>query len=207
MTTGARLLQAALRDPLRERGWTPRAAGWFTRPLVPGATGVLAIGAASAHSAPGSATATLHVHLRDAQLEADVARLTGVKDEGYTTTTATTSIGYLTPAAAWREWAVDASNADAVAAEMAEAARAYAEPHLRTLATDPRALLAAIMSSPSCMTATGLARAVLLLRRTGHGAEGTELVRRRTSSLAGRTDEAAEMERRVIAALDESRMP
>jgi len=205
MTTGRKLIESALRGPMQKQGWSPRAAGWFTRTLSAGTSGVLAIGVASKHSAPGTATATLHVHLRDEQLEADVAELTGVRDQGYKTTTATTSIGYLLPAARWFEWDVHPTNADAVAAEMVAAAHTYAEPHLRALAADPRALLAAIASSPSYTDATGFARVVVLMRRTGLESEASQLFERRMAGLAGRTDVAAEMERRLIAVLGDSR--
>ena len=202
MARGRKLIQVALRGPLLEQGWTPRAAGCFTRLVAPGALGVLAVGVASEHSAPGSARATLHVHLRDEQLEADVAHLTGGRDQGYRTPTATTSIGYLMPAARWHEWNVGPDSADAVASEMAEAADAYSEPHLRALVADPLALLAARASSASFASPIGRARAVLLLRRTGQGLEAAEFLERRVSELAARSGAAAEMERRVIAALE-----
>ena len=201
MTTGGKLIQAALRDPMSQVGWTPRAAGWYTRSVAAGAFGVLAVGVASEHSAPGEATATIYVHFRDEQLELAVADVAGSREQGYKTTTATTSIGYLMPAARWCEWNVSAENVDAIAAEMADAVRTYAEPHLRALVADPQLLLAAIASSPSYATSTGLARAVLLMRRTGRSLEASELLGRRASGLATRSDAAAEMERHTIAAL------
>jgi len=130
-----------------------------------------------------------------------VADVAGSREQGYKTTTATTSIGYLMPAARWCEWNVSAENVDAIAAEMADAVRTYAEPHLRALVADPQLLLAAIASSPSYATSTGLARAVLLMRRTGRSLEASELLGRRASGLATRSDAAAEMERHTIAAL------
>jgi len=197
MTAGRRLIESALRAPMRIRGWAPRASGWFTRVVAPGALGVVAVGVASKHARPGTATATIYVHLRDEQLEADVAHLTGRTDEGYRTTTATTSVGYLMPAASWYEWLIEPDSADDVADRMAEAVQTYAEPHLRTLAADPQALLAAIASSPSSSTLSGLARSALLLRRVGQAQEATELLVRRVSGLADRTDVAATEERRV----------
>jgi len=127
-----------------------------------------------------------------------VANLGGWKDQGYRTTTGTTSIGYLMPVARWHEWHVEPGNADAVADEVAQAVQTYAEPHLRTLAEDPRALLASVVSSPSYSIAPGLARAVLLLRRIGQHTEAAELLGRRLSALGTRTDAAAAEERRVI---------
>jgi len=194
MTAGRRLIESALRAPMRIRGWAPRASGWFTRVVAPGALGVVAVGVASKHARPGTATATIYVHLRDEQLEADVAHLTGRTDEGYRTTTATTSVGYLMPAASWYEWLIEPDSADDVADRMAEAVQTYA---------DPQALLAAIASSPSSSTLSGLARSALLLRRVGQAQEATELLVRRVSGLADRTDVAATEERRVVATLAE----
>ncbi|GAA3819056.1 hypothetical protein [Cellulomonas soli] len=201
MTTGRKLIERALRGALQERGWTPRGAGWFTRAVAPGALGVLAVGVASKHSAPGQATATIYVHLRDEQLEAEVAKLTDTPNEGYRTTTGTTSIGHLMPASRWHEWHIELDSAAAAAEEMARAVQDYAEPYLRTLASDPRMLLEAVESSPSYSAASGLARAVLLLRRQGSDAEATEFLLRRMSGLAARTDPAAAIERRVAGTL------
>lgn len=204
MTTGRKLIEGALRGALQERGWTPRAAGWFTRPVAPGALGVLAVGVASKYSAPGQATATIYVHLRDEQLEAEVAKLTNTPNESYRTTTATTSIGYLMPASRWHEWHIEPDTAENAAEEMARAVHDYAEPYLRTLAPDPRTLLEAVESSPSYSAASGLARAVLLLRRKGSDAEAAELLLRRVSGAAARTDPAAAIELRVAEALGEA---
>lgn len=204
MTTGRKLIEGALRGPLQARGWAPRAVGWFTRSVAPGALGVLAVGVASKSSAPGQAAATIYVHLRDEQLEAEVARMTDAPNEGYRTTTGATSIGYLMPASRWHEWHIEPDSAETAAEEMARAVQDYAEPYLRTLTSDPRALLEAVESSPSYSAASGFARAVLLLRRMGSDAEATELVLRRMSGLAARTDPAAVIERRVAEALGEA---
>jgi hypothetical protein len=40
VVTGRQLIRRALRAPLQEAGWTPRAAGWFTRAIAPGYPGV-----------------------------------------------------------------------------------------------------------------------------------------------------------------------
>ena len=40
MTTGRVLLEQALRAPMAEHGWRPRAAGWSRRTLGGGALGV-----------------------------------------------------------------------------------------------------------------------------------------------------------------------
>lgn len=100
------MIEVALRPALREHGWAPRASGWFTHPVTSGVLGVVALGVAPKHAGPGTETATIYVHLRDERLEAAVADLTGAADQGYKTTTTTTSIGYLMPAARWHEWYV-----------------------------------------------------------------------------------------------------
>src|SRR4051794_41626834 len=103
---------------MRVIGWTPRAAGWFTRPIAPGYTGVLAASAASEHAAPGTAYTTLFVHLRREDVQPVVRELVQSprKDGGYRSATATTSIGYLMPGPTWRTWHVTPETADAVAA-------------------------------------------------------------------------------------------
>jgi len=197
MVTGRKLIETALRAPMRERGWTPRASGWFTRATGPGALWVVAVGVASKCAAPGTAMATAHVHFRDAELEAQVAGLCGWQDQGYRTTTGTTSIGYLMPDACWHEWHVEPDTADAVAHDVAQAVQTYAEPYLRELAEDPRCLLASIVASPSYLIAHGLARAVVLLGREGQLGEASEFLGQRLAALASRTDAAAAEERRV----------
>lgn len=87
---------------------------------------------------------------------------------------------------------------------MAEAVKRYAQPHLRRLAEDPRSLLSAIASSPSYSISSGLTRAVLLLKRMGQEHEATELLDRRMTGLADRSDAAATEERRVVRALTDS---
>ncbi len=203
VATGRGTIEAALRPALSERGWTPRASGWFTHPVLPGVLGVVALGVASKHSAPGAATATIHVHIRDERLEAAVADVTGWADQGYKTTTATTSIGYLMPSGRWYEWDVRPDSVDLVANEMALAVKQYAEPHVRKLAVDPDALLVAITASASYSTAHGLVRAVLMLSRTGRRREAGDLLAARMAQLGDRSDAAATEERHVGTTLSE----
>ncbi len=110
-----------MRNPMLARGWTPRAAGWFTRSVGQGQLGVVAIGVASKHQAPGAATATAYIHFRDDELEAEVASLCGWPGHGYQTTTATTSIGYPMPDAWWHDWFVEPESVVAVGDEIAHA--------------------------------------------------------------------------------------
>lgn len=202
MTSGRRLIEEALRGPMAEVGWRPRAAGWFTKELAPGRLGVVAVGVASAHSAPGRATATAHVHLQDSALEADVAALFGIAATGYRTATASTSVGYLMTPARWVEWSVDESGAERAAGEMAAAVQACAEPYLCGLVDDDRRLLAAVRSSPAYGTALGLARAVALLRRMDERAEAAELLSERAAALGDRFDRAAVQQRQLAAMLE-----
>lgn len=197
MVTGRNLIEGAVRNPMLARGWAPRAAGWFTRSVGQGQLGVVAIGVASKHEAPGTATATAYVHFRDDELEAEVASLCGWPGHGYQTTTATTSIGYLMPDARWHDWFVEPESVVAVGDEIAHAIQTYAEPHLRKLAEDPRLLLASIRSSAAYTTALGLARAALLLRRIGDSAGAGELASQRLALAGARADPAAAEERRV----------
>lgn len=174
-------------------GWTPRAAGWFTKPLVPGYTGVLATGAASRRTAPGEALVTLYVHLRREDVETVVRELvdSADKDGGYRSATTTTSIGYLMPKPAWREWLVSRETADSVAAELVAATRDYGEPYLRRLSTDPSALVDAIRASPAMIGAVGPCRVAVTLARLGRSDEASEYVQHAVASLGTRTDPAA----------------
>lgn len=136
-----------------------------------------------------------------------MADVTGWADQGYKTTTATTSIGYLTPVGRWLEWDVRPDAADLVAKEMAFAVEQHAEPHVRKLAVDPDALLAAITASASYSTAHGLVRAVLLLIRTGRHREADDLLTARMEQRGDRADAAATEERRVSATLRKRLQP
>jgi hypothetical protein len=191
VTSGRKLVQDALREPLSAGGWTPRAAGWFTLALDLSKLAVVSVATASEHAPPASATATLHVHLRDDEVERLVSQLCGSRDDGYRTTTTTTSIGYLMPVQAWKEWDVIAGSAERVAAEMAAAVREHAEPYVRRLASDASATLEAVKASPAYPTAVGLGRAVVILRRAGEAAAARSLIEERLGALGARSDAAA----------------
>lgn len=76
----------------------------------------------------------------------------------------------------------------------------YAEPHLRSLRADPRALVTTIGSAASYSASSGLAHAVLLPRRT----DAALLRGGRLSGLPERTDATAAAERGVGALLEGS---
>jgi hypothetical protein len=158
------------------------------------------VAAAVEHSATGSAQVTLHVGLRDERVEPVVAEVCGTRDDGYRNRTAITSIGYLMPEPRWREWLVDEHTADAVAEEVAGAVTAYVEPHLRSLAHDPRSMVAAAKGSPAYIQATGKCRvAVLLAQHDGPEAADTYL-RGLAAALSDRDSDAALAERQMIEA-------
>jgi hypothetical protein len=190
--TGRKLIQEALREPMRQLGWTPRAAGWFTKDHAPEVVGIIAVGTASQHHAPGSVSATLYVHLRDERVEQLVSRICGTTDAGYRTATATSSIGYLMPEAAWREWLVAPNNVDAVAREMANAADMYVDPYLSQLANDPQRLLEAVTKSAAYSTALGLCRAVVLLEQMGDQQGALTVLDEWLLALGVRADPAAQ---------------
>ena len=194
MTTGRQLIHAALREPMRAIGWTPRAAGWFTAPLAPGHTGVIAASAFSEHAAPGTAYTTLFVHLRREDVEPVVRELVGSPhaDGGYRSVTATTSVGYLMPEPTWRTWLVTPDTADAVAAELAAATRYHARPYLDRLAADPELLLAEVRLAGRMASAVGPCQVAVLLARLGRPEAGWAFVEERVAALGTRTDPAAE---------------
>src|SRR5580700_3066300 len=111
MTTGRKLAEMALREPMRSIGWQPRAAGWFTRQIAAGFLGVAAVGSASKHSRPGTAQITLYVGIRDEVTEQIAAELCGLRDDGYRQRTAINSIGYLLPGNSWRTWEITTGRA------------------------------------------------------------------------------------------------
>jgi hypothetical protein len=194
VTTGRQLIHAALREPMRAIGWTPRAAGWFTAPLAPVHTGVIAAGAASEHAAPGTAYTTLFVHLRREDVEPVVRELVGRThaDGGYRSVTATTSIGCLMPEPTWRTWLVTPDTADAVAVELAAATRDHARPYLDRLAADPELLLAEVQLSGRMASAVGPCQVAVLLARLGRPEEGRAFVEERVAALGSRRDPAAD---------------
>jgi hypothetical protein len=180
-------------------GWTPRAAQWFTTPIAPGYTGVIAASAASEHAAPGTANVTLFVHLRREDVEPVVKALTEstYKDGGYRSVTATTSLGYLMPEPTWRTWLVTPDTADSIAAELAGLTREHAQPYLERLAADPDLLLESVKSSIRMAQATGPCQVAVLLARLGRPNEGRAFAQEAVASLGARTDPAADQLRQT----------
>jgi hypothetical protein len=199
VTTGRQLIEQAMRAPMQAIGWTPRAAGWFTTPVAPGYTGAVAVGVASKHAEPGSASATLHVHLRREDVQPvvrDLLELTE-KDRGYRAPTASTSIGYLMPEPAWREWLVTPETASTVAAELAAATRDYAYPYLQRLTTDPELLVEAVKSSAAMASAGGPCTVAVILARLGRTDEARAYAQQTVAALGARTDPAAQQTRQM----------
>lgn len=205
VATGRRVIEDALRTPMEAIGWRPRAAGWFTRSLSPGATGVIAVGTASKRTAPGTVDATLHIHLRVESVEAIVRSFgeTTTDDGGYRAVTASTSIGYLMPAARWRDWHVTSETATPVAEQMANAVRDFGEPYLERLTVDPERLLDAIRKSTRSAQSPGLCAEVAQLAELGQLDDALRVLERRLQALDGRTDAAASDLRRLAGRLRE----
>jgi hypothetical protein len=199
VTTGRRLAEQALRQPMADLGWAPRAAGWFTAEIADGSLGVISVGIASKHSQPGMALATLYVGLRAEEIEPLVAQLSGAPDDGYRTRTAVTSLGYLEPDHRWHEWAISEGTADSSAAAMAAAVRAHATSWLRRLADDPDALVDAARASAESGQATGICRVAVLLGTSGRVDEARAFLGEHVTALQPRTDVAAESQRASIA--------
>lgn len=194
VATGRQLIERALRGPLQDEGWTPRAAGWFTRAVAPGYTGVLAASAASEHAPTGTAYVTLFVGLRREDVEPVVRELCRIpgSDGGYRSRTVITSIGYLMPEPTWRTWFVAPDTADAVAAELTALVERHAQPYLERLAADPDALVGAVRATGIWVSAPGPCTLAVLLALEGRPDEGWAFVQERLALLGSRTDAAAE---------------
>jgi hypothetical protein len=194
VATGQQLIERALRGPLQDAGWTPRAAGWFTRTIAPGYTGVLIASAASEHSPTGTAMATLYVGLRREDVEPVVRELcqSTRPDRGYQSRTMNTTIGYLMPEPTWRTWFVAPDTADAVAAELTTLVLRHAQPYLERLAADPEALLDAVRATGIWVSCSGPCTLAVLLALEGRPDEGWAFVQERLALLGTRTDAAAE---------------
>jgi hypothetical protein len=199
MTTGRQLIVAALREPMQAIGWTPRASGWFTRPVTARCTGVVAVSTAAEHAPAGTADATLHVHLRREDVESVVTALfEGLpSDGGYRSTTATTSIGALLPGAGWRTWRIARETVASTATELATAVRDHADPWLAELSAQPGSLLAAVRLSPATGSALGPSRSAVLLTLEGRPEEASSVLAEACRGLGDRTDPAADQLRRT----------
>ncbi len=207
MTSGREVAESALAPVLTAVGWKARAAGWFTKEVGPGATGVLAVSVASKHHAAGSASVTLIVGLRDEATEEVVEQVSGPSSPRYAGRTWITPLGHLLPSGDYRagERDFDEQNAAEKAEELAQLLATDAEPRLRQVADDLLELRALAEASTSGMGPAGLCRIATLVAKT-HGPDAaSEYVAQRLTSLGGRTDPAADLERdvgpRVIAAL------
>jgi hypothetical protein len=194
VATGQQLIERALRIPLQDAGWTPRAAGWFTRAIAPGYTGVLAASTASEHSPTGTGMATLYVGLRREDVEPVVRELCRIpgSDGGYRSRTVITTIGYLMPEPTWRTWFVAPDTADAVAVELSTLVARHAQPYLERLAADPDQLIEAVRTTRHWSSADGPCTLAVLLALEGRPEEGWAFVQERLSLLGAQTNPFAE---------------
>jgi hypothetical protein len=205
VVTGRQLLERALRTPLQEAGWTPRAAGWFTRATAPGYTGVLTGSVASEHAPAGTGYGTLYVGLRREDVEPVVRELCQISrpDRGYQSRTVVTSIGYLMPDPTWRTWFVAPDTVDGVAAEFTDLVGRHAVPYLERLTADPEALLDELRRTGIWDSAPGPCTLAVLLARVGRPDEGWAFVQERLALLGPRTDAAAGQMREMAGRLRE----
>lgn len=197
--TGRVLLETALRAPMAERGWRPRAKGWFTRDLGAGA---LAVVAASTHGegmAAGTRMGTAYVGVRLDAVQPVVATLTDVKDDGYRFRMATSNIGYVLPERRWRDWYVDAAAADRAAAEIAALTETHVVPYLLRLRDDTDLLIEGVRHSAAMTTSIGFVTIAVLL---AHAGRRDEAYRMAHDAFAETGDEQAAwaVERRTAAA-------
>lgn len=198
MVTGRRIAEGALRAPMTEAGWQPRAAGWFTRSVSPEQLGVIALGVASKDKTEGSADVTAYVGLRVEAVETVVADICESTRTDYRERTAVSPLGYLMPENRWRDWHIDIESAARVAGELCGAIQSSGLPWLRTVAADAEALLAQVKASPAFDQATGLTRYAVLLAQSGRVDDALGFITQRATALGDRSDPAAEANRRAI---------
>lgn len=199
MPTGRELAEQALREPMQEHGWSPRAAGWFTRDVDEGYVGVASFAAASKNAAAGTARLVPYIGVRDEQTEAVVARLNARRD-GYRQTTTTINVGYVTPSASWCERLITSDNSVAVASELAAVMTVDGLAHLQEVAADPAALLRAVQRSPAYSTAVGRCRFAVLLARHRGTAHAEAFLHQVVTDVAARDDPAAHADRAMAEA-------
>ena len=197
MTTAKKLFDEALKSPMRDVGWTPRAAGWFTREVGPEHLAVLATSVATAHASPGEGQATGHLGLRVEQVEQTVSHLLARKDEGYKARTTTTPLGYVSTQHRWLEWAITGPSVERIAQEVAQLVATEGWAFVSALANDPDAMVNAVKAAPSFGQASGFARAVVLLAHLGRDDEAQQVIEDRRRQCEGRTDPAASDTRRA----------
>ena len=188
-----------MRPVLLAAGWKPRAAGWFTKPMRPGLTAVIAVSAASKRHAAGNASVTIMVGLRDDATEEIVEQVTGPCTPKYQGRTWVTPLGHLLPNRGYRDGEREFGESDGTrqADELAHLLAAHADPQLNRIADDPSELRAFVENSTSNMGPSGLCRVATLLARTRGPEAAAEYVAQRLSSLGDRADSAADLEREV----------
>ncbi|MET9314948.1 hypothetical protein ABZX12_24310 [Kribbella sp. NPDC003505] len=207
MTSGRETAEVALKPALAARGWNPRASGRFTKEIRPGITAVIAVSAACKHHAPGSASVTMMVGLRDDATEEIVERLSGSWTPRYMGRTWVTPLGYLLSEHDYLdgERVFNEGNAVTHAEELADLLVHQVEPRLRRIADDASEFTALAERSTCSMGPDGLCRIATMLARTQGPEVASTYVADRLTSLGQRTDPAADLERgmaaRVMAAL------
>jgi hypothetical protein len=194
VTTGNRRAEQALVGPMTGIGWASRAAGWFTLPMSPTRLAVAALSVAVAYAAKGEGRATLHIGLRDEDVQRLVAALSGERDHGYRNPTYVTSIGYLMPRRSWHQWPISPETAAVSAAAMAAAVQEHAHPYLERVASDDTLFLQEAMAHAiRGPRATYTLPVIMALQ--GHVPDGLAYVERRCHQRADARQEHAAPER------------
>ncbi len=185
---------------MAQAGWTPRAAGWFTRSLSSEHLAVVAASMASSYGLAGEGQGYAHLGLRVHAVEEAVSALCQVKDGGYKQRTTVIGLGYASPAATWVEWPVSSGTAADVAAEMTAMATNYGVQHVKRLAADADALALELVYFGDV---TGVVRKVVVLALAGRVQEASEALRRALDGLDERTYHATAHVHRVAPQVNE----
>lgn len=137
--SGASIARKAFRRPFEDIGWKPRAAGWFTKTLSDGWTGVVAV-THSSTGFPAVVDVNLRVDLRHDATEDAVSAYSALKTD-YRTRTILRQLHQFCPNHQLPERRVTADTADAVASSMVSVFVEYAMPWMVGVAESPQIAL------------------------------------------------------------------
>ncbi|BBH17729.1 hypothetical protein Back2_20160 [Nocardioides baekrokdamisoli] len=132
--TGVQIARKAFREPFESIGWKPRAAGWFTKDLGRGWTGVVCVTHSNTGN-PAIVDVSLNIDLRHDDVEQQAANFVSIRSD-YKARTILRQLHQLCPKDALPASRLNAHNAPEVAAAILAAFIRYGQPWLEDVAAD-----------------------------------------------------------------------